>query len=133
LPVTGYHSLLFWDERNALGYRWTGPAGYACGASMCYRRGFWTAHKFPDISVAEDNAMVLEAQKYGGIATAEGRQMLIARVHGANTSSAQRIGQNNWPIVARAEFPPAFFAAIENNEQLRNKVPYAVLGQERKE
>ncbi len=112
-PMTGCHSLLFWDERNGLGYRWTGPAGYACGASMCYRREFWAAHKFPNISVAEDNAMVLEAQKAGGIVSAEGRQMLIARVHGANTSSAQRIGRNNWPLVAKTEFPQSFFEAIE--------------------
>ncbi len=112
-PMTGYHSLLFWDERNDLGYRWTGPSGYACGASMCYRREFWAAHKFPNISVAEDNAIVLEAQKAGGIASAEGRQMLIARVHGANTSSAQRIGQNNWPLIAKTEFPQSFFEAIE--------------------
>jgi glycosyltransferase involved in cell wall biosynthesis len=112
-PVTGYHSLLFWDERNGLGYRWTGPAGYACGASMCYWREFWAAHKFPNITVAEDNAMVLEAQKAGGIVSAEGRQMLVARVHGANTSSAQRIGQNNWPLIAKTEFPESFFLAIQ--------------------
>jgi O-antigen biosynthesis protein len=112
-PMTGYHSLLFWDERNGLGYRWTGPEGYACGASMCYYRGFWAAHKFPDISVAEDNAMVLAAQKEGGISSADGRQMLIARVHGANTSSAQRIGQNNWPLVGKVEFPQMFFKAIQ--------------------
>ena len=95
--MAGYHSLLFWDDRNSLGYRWTGPNGYACGASLCYYREFWAAHNFPDISVAEDKAMVLKAQKAASIATADGRQMLIARVHGANTSSAQRIGQNNWP------------------------------------
>ena len=111
-PMSGYHSLLFWDERNGLGYRWTGPNGYACGASMCYYREFWAAHKFPDITVAEDNAMVVEAQKAGGIVSAEGRQMLIARVHGANTSSAQRIGQNNWPVVGNVEFPQMFFEAI---------------------
>lgn len=111
-PMTGYHSLLFWDERNGLGYRWAGPDGYVCGASMCYYRQFWAAHKFPDISVAEDNAMVLEAQKAGGIASAEGRKMLIARVHGQNTSSAQRIGQNNWPLVAKTEFPGLFFEAV---------------------
>jgi O-antigen biosynthesis protein len=111
-PMTGYHSLLFWDERNGLGYRWTGPDGYACGASMCYYREFWAAHKFPDITVAEDNAMVLEAQKAGGIVSADGCQVLIARAHGANTSSAQRIGQNNWPLVAKTEFPEPFFEAI---------------------
>jgi hypothetical protein len=64
---------------------------------------------------AEDNAVVLEAQKYGGIETAECRRMLIARVHGANTSSAQRIGQNNWPMVARTEFPNSFFEAVETH------------------
>ena len=57
--------------------------------------------------------MVLAAQKAGGIISAEGRQMLVARVHGANTSSAQRIGQNNWPLVEKTEFPQSFFQAIE--------------------
>ena len=111
-PMTGYHSLLFWDERNSLGYRWTGPNGYACGASMCYRKDFWDAYPFPEITVAEDNALVLQAQKAGGIATAEDRGMLVARVHGANTSSAQRVGQNNWPLAPRSEFPQKFLEAI---------------------
>jgi O-antigen biosynthesis protein len=111
-PMSGYHSLLFWDERNSLGYRWTGPVGFACGASMCYRKEFWQSHRFPDVAVSEDNAVVEQAQENGGIATTEARNMLIARVHGANTSSSQRVGQNNWPLVANTEFSETFFEAI---------------------
>lgn len=111
-PFGGYNALLFWDERSNIGYRWTGPTGYACGASLCYRKDFWACNPFPNIDVAEDNAMVLSAQAAGGVSSADGAQWLIARVHGRNTSSAQRIGQNNWPIVARSEFPDEFFEAI---------------------
>jgi pyruvate/2-oxoglutarate dehydrogenase complex dihydrolipoamide acyltransferase (E2) component len=79
---------------------------------MCYRKEFWAAHPFPDVTVSEDNALVHHAQGSGGIASALDRGMLVARVHGANTSSAQRIGQNNWPLVPRAEFPTQFFENI---------------------
>lgn len=112
MQMTGYHSLLFWDERTALGYEWTGNLGYSCGASLFYRKSFWQANPFPEVAVAEDNAMVVAAQRSGGVASERGGRMLIARVHGKNTSNAQRVGQNNWPMAPRAAFPEEFFEAI---------------------
>jgi hypothetical protein len=112
--LTGYHTLLFWDmrARRFAGYQWRGPSGFACGTSMCYTRQFWQSHPWPPLREASDNAVVYAAQKDNAIATLEGRQMCIARAHGNNTSSAQRIGQNNWPQVPDSEFPEAFFEAI---------------------
>ncbi|MFZ0594252.1 MAG: hypothetical protein WAM39_27600 [Bryobacteraceae bacterium] len=100
--MTGYHSLLFWDERNGLGYRWTGPIGYACGASMCYWREFWATHNFSNMVPrgTEDRR------------DRDGRRPADARRRGANTSSAQRVGQNNWPLAGKVEFPRVFFETI---------------------
>jgi glycosyltransferase involved in cell wall biosynthesis len=123
--MTGYHSLLFWDMRNALGYFWKGNPGFACGTSMCYTREFWESHRWPDMrrpggpitGPASDNEQVKAANTVGGISTVDGRGMCIARAHGNNSSSAQRIGQNAWPLIAAKEFPPLFFEALQQEAE----------------
>jgi hypothetical protein len=119
-PMSGYHSLLFWDMRQARGYTWKGSEGFAIGTSMCYTKEFWRAHRWPEYSGmphsprfdGTDVEIVRQAQKHGGIATLEGRQMCIARAHGGNTSTARTISTNGWPRANDADFPAAFFDAI---------------------
>lgn len=113
--LTGYHSLLIWDERTNLGYRWANPEKpFACGTSMCYRKTFWERNHFPDVQHSEDNAFVNRAKERGvALVSEDGGKMMVARAHGANTSSCQRIGNNCWPLVDRSEFPKAFFEAIQ--------------------
>lgn len=118
-PMTGYHSLLFWDMQRSVGYKWKGAEGFAIGTSMCYTKEFWRSHRWPEYSGlphnpaldATDVEIVNQAQKIG-IATLDGRGMCIARAHGANTSSARRIATNGWPRVSSGEFPAAFFEAL---------------------
>jgi hypothetical protein len=112
-PMSGYHSILFWDMRHSVGYRWKGSEGFTCGAGMCYTRDFWRKQHFRDVKFGEDNEMVYAAQRSGGVATLDGCLMLTARAHSSNTSSAARIGNNAWPKVQDAAFNPAFFAAVE--------------------
>jgi hypothetical protein len=120
-PMTGYHSLLFWDMRNAVGYRWKGPEGFAVGTSMCYTREFWKSHRWPEYSglpshprlEATDVEVARTAQKHGGVATLDGRQMCIARAHSSNTSTARNISRVGWPKVKNEAFPAAFFAALD--------------------
>src|SRR6185437_1906828 len=123
-PVTGYRELLFWHEEASKGYRWKvssppsmrhsdGTLETVCGASMCYWREFWKAHPFPDVHMGEDGYMEAAGQRFGGVSSEESRNLLIARVHGDNTSSSGRLGHNSWPEVPRSEFPAAFFEAIQ--------------------
>jgi O-antigen biosynthesis protein len=123
-PLTGYNTLLFWDEVNGAGYSWKvshpprvrtmdGVLETVCGASMCYHRSFWRTHPFPDVEVGEDGHLEAAAQRRGGVSSEESRGLLVARVHGKNTSSASRIGHNGWPSVPKIVFPPAFFEAIQ--------------------
>ena len=124
-PMSGYHSLLFWDMQESVGYRWNGPPGFAVGTSMAYTKEFWKSHRWPQWAGQPANprldgtdvVVVRQAQRYG-ITTLGGRGMCIARAHGANTSTARLIGhpdpkaRPNWPKVPASDFPDAFFAAL---------------------
>lgn len=119
--LTGYHSLLFWDQVNSQGYRWQGRAPYCCGTSMCYTKNWWNSHHWPEYSVVggqrreteTDNVLVRQAIQDGSIDSIEGGQYCVARAHGANSSTAQRIAQVGWPKVPASEFPAAFFEAMQ--------------------
>ena len=55
--VTGYHSMLFYDERDGRCYYWQmphSPMTFALGTSLCYRREWWRHHPFPALRVGED-------------------------------------------------------------------------------
>jgi hypothetical protein len=122
-PMSGYHSLLFWDMKSSIGYQWTGAQGFAIGTSMCYTKEFWRRHHWPEYAglphhprlEATDVEVVRTAQRHGGIATLEGRGMCIARAHHSNTSTARKVGQPKgpvWPRMQDSAFPDAFFAAL---------------------
>jgi glycosyltransferase involved in cell wall biosynthesis len=94
IQVTGYHSMLFQDEK---GSRWLyrGSPNYALGTSLCYRRTWWESHRFPDLQVGEDNDFVAKARPFLYSVNAEHR--MIASIHSGNTS-AKRAGSNWEPV-----------------------------------
>lgn len=101
LPVTGYHGLVF-ELENGECWRFGREPGYAVGTSLMYRRSYWRMHPFGDKNGGEDNDLVHRAQAQGAISTAEAGMLMLARVHGANTSEAYRkIGLDRaWQRVA---------------------------------
>jgi len=119
-PMSGYHSLLFWDMRTALGYRWKGAEGFAIGTSMAYTKEFWKSHRWPEYSGlpanprfdATDVQVMRQAQAIDGVATLDGGGMCVARAHDSNSSSARNIASNGWPRIRDEAFPSAFFAAV---------------------
>lgn len=80
--VTGYHTIYFADDELERAWQYKGGRFYAVGASLCYRREYWITHPFIDIDRGEDNNMLCQASS---VASADGRNMLVARVHGGNT------------------------------------------------
>jgi len=112
VSLFGYCAAFFWCKRTGKAYRYIGPPNYSIGAAMCYRRTFWQANPFPDVSNAEDNHVVFIARNAGVIAASDGFQRIVCRVHDTNvTRSGERVGNNNWPEVPADWLPASFFEA----------------------
>lgn len=90
--VTGYHSMRFTD--GTMWWQYHGASNYALGTSLVYRRDWWDAHRFPDLSVGEDNAFVTAAARARELVSAEAGEMQWATVHPGNTSPRDFRGKN---------------------------------------
>jgi len=93
--VTGFHSMRFTD-----GVRWwkyEGTHNYALGTSLCYRRAWWNANRFPVVQVGEDNQFVATAHSAGELVTADAGDLMYATNHSGNTSP-RKLGDNWKPI-----------------------------------
>lgn len=67
-------------------YRYQGNRRpWLCGATLLYRRDFWSAHPFPDRSIGEDNHFVWSADTSEAIDLAD-PALCIASVHAGNSS-----------------------------------------------
>ena len=92
LALTGYHSMLFTD--GARWWRFDGPdvqgGKGAFGTTLLYRREWWKKHPFSDgpknRTDSEDRPFVQTAMMAGRFTSAPAKEMMIARVHGGNTS-----------------------------------------------
>lgn len=116
--LSGYHSIYFYDQQHHRVYAYMGTPNYSCGTAMCYTREFWEKNRFPDVRFAEDNALVEIAQNEKKIVSASGLEMIVARAHGDNTSSCQRIGNNAWPEMPIWTLPPGFLEAIGKGDSV---------------
>lgn len=86
--ITGYHTMLFEDERGRR-WRYVGRPGYAIGTSLMYTREFWKRRPFnlpPGKSAGEDNAFIQGVQ----VLSADAGEMLIARVHRGQTNDTAK-------------------------------------------
>lgn len=108
-PITGYHSLLFYDLVRSQALQYEGPCpAYALGTSLCYRKSFWHEHRFPEKNVGEDNDFVYPNLKLIASADAGGR--LVALIHPGNTAEKGGITA----VVPRETIPRKFFDEIES-------------------
>lgn len=91
LSVTGYNRMSFRDGTR----RWlfTGAADFALGTSLCYRKEFWAANRFPGLQIGEDYAFLSAARRLHQIVSVEAGEMMYATVHPGNTSPRQLIGR----------------------------------------
>lgn len=92
--VTGYNEMEFREDRTGERWYYTGPAHYALGTSLCYRRSWWERNKFLDMGydaagrpvVGEDNSFVYRANAFGKLVAVPAGGMMWARIHPGNTS-----------------------------------------------
>lgn len=112
--VTGYHSLLFYAAPDRA-FKYVGYDSRALGTSLCFTRQFWEAHPFREgeepgmPNVGEDNCFVRDAGKYGELITADGGELMVARVHDGNTGFKDVSRTNSYRPVPLSAIPKGFF------------------------
>ena len=93
--MTGYHSMVFRSEQ---GSRWqyrSPNADYAIGTSLMYWRSFWLQHVFPALESGEDTSLWMAALRQKQVVACDAAGMMIATIHGGNTSPRQ-LGSRNY-------------------------------------
>lgn len=105
--VTGYNSLLFYDEQSRSFYRYHGRKDFAIGTSLCYRRDYWKQHPFEDVQIQEDNFFVETARRAGQLLALDfPGPLIVARIHTGNTSG--KLGSPQWKRVEPNPSIPGF-------------------------
>lgn len=110
--LTGYHAMLFYDERDGRLYWWRMPNSairYALGTSLCYRRVWWQHHPFPSLRIGEDMKFVQQAfrEAYRLVTTVSAEHLMVARVH-AHQTSRKTLNPTSYQPVDRSTLPQAF-------------------------
>jgi hypothetical protein len=86
--ICGLKDLLYLDIRTSKAWKYTYPANqrpWLSGNSLLYRKEFWSAHRFSDISVGEDSRFVWTADAHRLLAV-DDTQIHVGLIHGANVS-----------------------------------------------
>lgn len=117
--VTGWDTLLFWDEDAQQGYKYLfEPSGkshppYACGTSQCYLKSWWEDHKFVEHGI-EDHPFSDTALHSGQLDSCDAGVLCVARIHAQNVCSKKQVlGKQQFPAVERSQFPQEFFNATK--------------------
>jgi glycosyltransferase involved in cell wall biosynthesis len=111
--VTGWHSILYWDERTKECFRYIGAPPYAMGTSQCYWKSWWEQNPFQEGSGVEDLPFSQQAQRAGQLDSCDAEQLCVARIHSSNVCPKQSLGHHKqWPKVERDALPKEFFASI---------------------
>lgn len=110
--LTGYHDMIFYDERDGKCYQWHmphSPARFALGTSMCYRKIWWRYHPFPSIQIGEDIRFFRRAMReaYRFVTSVSAGSMMVARVHNHQTSRKSLTRSSYEPMPPHV-LPPAF-------------------------
>jgi len=86
--ICGLERVLFYAPREKRAWEYVYPGGprrWVYGASLCYTKAYWQAHRFPDIHVGEDGRFVW-ADGQARIHALDDPRFLVAVVHATNTS-----------------------------------------------
>ena len=98
-----------------------GGAPWVYGATLCYRRDFWRAHPFADVTVGEDNVFVGAVRGAARCCVMDDNRFFVGRVHAATpapsargtraggharSESVRALAGPAWPAVAPPAAPP---------------------------
>lgn len=119
--LTGFHSMLFWNQSNNCGYKYShGTEDYCLGTSLFYRKAFWARHPFIAGSekMREDNDFVMQARRNDDLRAIDAGQLMVARIHEDNICPKRPLQfPNSWRVMERSEFPQPFFEVIDREMQ----------------
>ncbi len=110
--VTGFNTLLFYEPSTQKVARYIGQREYACGTSMLYRKSFWAAHPFRrqkhprNLDYGSDNVFGNDARDAKQIVCVDGGSLMVARVHGDQTSPTRMYKMNQQ--LTLADLPEGF-------------------------
>ena len=106
-PVVGYKTMLFYDIAQNLAWKYLGSDGFACGASLFYKKRYWEQHQFSPKNLGEDHDFTIDAMKHFGIYSKDVGLSMVATLHDRNTSPHDLTHQQ-FPVYPVSELPPAF-------------------------
>jgi glycosyltransferase involved in cell wall biosynthesis len=109
--VTGFHSMLFYEEHSGRCFKYLNDESYALGTSLTYLKSFWQSHPFNEtLKDGEDNQFVKEAMRATQLVSVDAGQLMVARIHPNNTSPKDLGGtQTSYVPVPRETLPEGFF------------------------
>ena len=111
--VLTYYNIPYWnvDTRNLYIFH---PVWLGCphGASFCYRKDWWSHHKFDD-NCLEDTEFGFAAARAGQFACLDARKFMVVRAHSNNTcATAKSMGVKDIPLVPLSELPSGFILEV---------------------
>lgn len=111
--VVGYHDIFYYStvDRKAYLYKFSGKNPYASGAGQMYFKSFWEAHPYEDQQSGSDTTFSYEAHRAQALQSYSSEGLLVATVHGANTSKLH-LGSSNFPEINIVRLPAAFLGAL---------------------
>lgn len=102
--ICGIDRVFFVDGAASKAWEYVQPQNrlrWVCGASLCYRKAFWSGHRFADVACGEDSRFVFGARG-ARIGILEDNRFLIARIHRANSYPKHPRGDRWQPRPFRA-------------------------------
>lgn len=119
--VTGYSSMLFFDECSDEVWKYRGAFDYALGTSLCFTREFWAQHPFiaNNWKQHEDNVFVQQARNENQIVCVDAEQIMVARIHASNSDAKKpRNHPRMWQQMGLYELPGEFLNAISKESAI---------------
>lgn len=111
--VSGYHSLLYYREHDGATFQYDDPGfrPHIAGTSLCYEKEFWLKHPFHDRQVGEDFVFTVEARRNDELASKDGREFVVARIHDSNTCQP-KFGEGKFQSVPFGRLPFDFLLTL---------------------
>jgi glycosyltransferase involved in cell wall biosynthesis len=94
--ICGVATPYFIDPARRLAWRFHYTYGdklWVAGSSLCYRRTYWSTHRFTEITVGEDTQFIMNARA-GEVTSLPDSKTFIALVHSGNCSPKHTYGPN---------------------------------------
>lgn len=114
LSITGYRSIFFYQMETGLAFRYEHPfMEYVIGTTMMYLRPWQEKYPFPEnLAIGEDHHIAMIARQLGQSIATHAGGLMVARVHGGNTSTKDLNTGDSFTPVPVVQLPQGFLKEI---------------------